>query len=71
MKNKKIKVYIPGRNSRKRAVKHDKRRYKRRNCIEIMFGRLMDRRHVANRCYRCSETFCSAIMLAASVLFWL
>ena len=32
----------PGRKSRKKAVKYDKRRYKRRNRIEIMFGRLKD-----------------------------
>ena len=33
---------IPGRKQRKKAVKYDKRRYKRRNRIEIMFGRLKD-----------------------------
>tara|TARA_B110000208_G_C11621057_1_gene377238 strand:+ start:491 stop:865 length:375 start_codon:yes stop_codon:yes gene_type:complete len=31
---------IPGRKSRKKTVKYDKRRYKRRNRIERMFGRL-------------------------------
>jgi len=40
LKDKGIKVCIPGRKSRKKAVKYDKRRYKRRNRIEIMFGRL-------------------------------
>lgn len=40
---------IPGRKSRNKAVKHDKRRYKRRNRIEIMFGRLKDWRRVATR----------------------
>ena len=42
LKDKGIKVCIPGRKSRKKAVKYDKRRYKRRNRIEIMFGRLKD-----------------------------
>ena len=42
MKDKEIKACIPGRKSRKKAVKYDKRRYKRRNRIEIMFGRLKD-----------------------------
>ena len=60
----------PGRKSRKKAVKYDKRRYKRRNRIEIMFGRLKDWRRVATRYDRCPETFFSAIMLAATVLFW-
>ena len=54
-----------------KPVKHDKRRYKRRNRIEIMFGRLKDWRRVATRYDRCPETFFSAIMLAATVLFWL
>lgn len=35
-----IKPCIPGRKPRNKAVKYDKRRYKRRNRIEIMFGRL-------------------------------
>ena len=33
---------IPGRKIRNKTVKYDKRRYKRRNRIEIMFGRLKD-----------------------------
>jgi len=66
LKNKGIKVCIPGRKSRKKAVKYDKRRYKRRNRIEIMFGRLKDWRRVATRYDRCPETFFSAIMLAAN-----
>ena len=66
-----IKVCIPGRKSRKKAVKYDKRRYKRRNRIEIMFGRLKDWRRVATRYDRCPETFLSAIALAATILFWL
>lgn len=40
---------IPGRKSRNKAAKYDKRRYKRRNRIEIMFGRLKDWRRVATR----------------------
>ena len=40
LKNKGIKACIPGRKSRTKPVKYDKRRYKRRNRIEIMFGRL-------------------------------
>lgn len=71
LKDKGIKVCIPGRKSRKKAVKYDKRRYKRRNRIEIKFGRLKDWRRVATRYDRCPESFFSAIMLAAIVLFWL
>ena len=62
---------IPGRKSRKKTIKYDKRRYKRRNRIEIMFGRLKDWRRVATRYDRCPMVFLSAIALAATVIFWL
>ncbi|WP_367717616.1 IS5 family transposase [Nitratireductor sp. GISD-1A_MAKvit] len=62
---------IPGRKSRNKTVKYDKRRYKRRNRIEIMFGRLKDWRRVATRYDRCPMAFFSAIALAATVIFWL
>ena len=42
LREKGIKPCIPGRKSRNKAVKYDKRRYKRRNRIEIMFGRLKE-----------------------------
>jgi transposase len=62
---------IPGRKSRNEPIKYDKRRYKSRNRIEIMFGRLKDWRRVATRYDRCPTVFLSAIALAATVLFWL
>lgn len=62
---------IPVRNSRDKPVKYDRRRYKRRNRIEIMFGRLKDWRRVATRYDRCPKVFLSATALAATVLFWL
>jgi len=71
LENKGIKPCIPGRKSRTKPVKYDKRRYKRRNRIEIMFGRLKDWRRVATRYDRCPKVFLSAIALAATVLFWL
>ena len=49
LREKGIKPCIPGRKSRTKPVKYDKRRYKRRNRIEIMFGRLKDWRRVATR----------------------
>ena len=62
---------IPGRKSRKKTVKYDKRRYKRRNRIERMFGRLKDWRRISTRYYRSPTAFLSAIALAAAVIFWL
>ena len=66
-----IKPCIPGRKSRDQPIKHDKRRYKRRHRIEMMFGRLKDWRRVATRYDRCPTVFFSAIALAATVIFWL
>jgi transposase len=71
LKNKRIKPCIPGRKSRAKLIKHDKRRYKRRNRIEIMFGRLKDWRRVATRYDRCPKVFLSAVARAATVMFWL
>jgi transposase len=71
LKDKGIRPCIPGRKSRGKTVRYDKRRYRRRNRIEIMFGRLKDWRRVATRYDRCAKTFLSAVALAATVLFWL
>ncbi|MGK7729364.1 IS5 family transposase [Marinovum sp. F03] len=46
LQEKGIRACIPGRKQRNTPVKYDKRRYKRRNRIEIMFGRLKDWRIV-------------------------
>lgn len=47
---------IPGRKTRTDPIRYDKRRYKRRTGIEIMFGRLKDWRRVATRYDRCRPT---------------
>ena len=67
LQDKGIRPCIPGRKARKKPIKYDKRR----NRIEIMFGRLKDWRRVATRYDRCPEVFLSAIALAATVMFWL
>ncbi len=71
LKDKGIRPCIPGRKSRNTAIRYDKRRYRRRNRIERMFGRLKDWRRVATRYDRCPKVFLSAIALAALVIFWL
>ncbi len=53
LQDKGLRACIPGRRQRRKPVKYDKRRYKRRNRIEIMFGRLKDWRRVATRYDRC------------------
>ena len=71
MKDMGIKPCVPGRKSRRRPNKHDKRRYKRRNRTEIMFGHLKDWRRVATRDDRWPKVSLSAIALAATLMFWL
>jgi hypothetical protein len=60
-----------GRKSRGKPINHNKRRYKWRDRIEIMFGRPKDLRRVATRYYGCPKVFLSAVALAATVMFWL
>ena len=57
---------IPGRKSRVKPVKYDRRHYKRRNRIETMFGRLKDWRRVAARYDRCAKTIVFAVAIAAT-----
>ena len=71
LEEKGIRPCIPGRRSRTTPVSYDKRKYRRRNRIEIMFGRLKDWRRVATRYDRCPTAFFSAVCLAATVMFWL
>jgi len=71
LKDKGIRACILGRKQRKKPIRYDKRRYERRNRIEIMFGRLKDWRRVATRYDRCPKVFLSAIALAALVIYWL
>ena len=66
-----IMPYIPGRKSRNKRIRYDKRRDKRRNKIEIMFGRLKDWRRVSTHYDSSPTVFLSAIVLAATVLLWL
>nr|WP_197984762.1 transposase [Sphingomonas sp. CFBP 13714] len=66
-----IQLYIPDRRSRNEPIRYDKCRYRCRNRIETLFGRLMSWRRVANRYGRCPTAFFSTITLAATVIFWL
>ena len=54
-----------------KSIKHDRRRYRRRNRIEIMFGRLKDWRRIASRYDRSPKVSLSSVALAVPVLLWL
>ncbi len=69
LKDRGIHACISGRKQRKATIKYDKRQYKRRNRIEIMFGRFKDWRRVATRYDRCPKVFLSTIALAATVIY--
>jgi len=71
LEDKGIKSCIPDRKSRTTPASYDRRKYRRRNRIEMMFGRLKDWRRVATRYDGCPTVFFSAICLAATVMFWL
>ena len=60
LKDKGIRVCIPGRENRKKKIRFDRRRYKRRSRIEIMFGNW-----IAAPCQ--SD---SAISFVPSLLIW-
>ncbi len=66
LQDKGMRACIPGRKQRKIPFNHGKRRDR----IEIMSGRLRDRRRAATRCGSCPRVFLQAIALAATVTFW-
>ncbi len=61
---------IPPRRCRKKPVHYSKRLYRKGHKIENLFSRLEDWRPIATRYDRCAHIFRSAILLAATVLFW-
>jgi transposase len=57
--------------SRKVPLPYDEALYRQRHRIENTFGRLKDWRRIATRYDRCPHIFFSAILIAATVMFWL
>ena len=62
---------IPPKSNRTEQIPYDKTLYKARHKIENMFGRLKDWRRIHTRYDRCAHAFLSAIVIAATVAFWL
>ena len=62
---------IPSKANRKVPIDHDRTLYRQRHRIENMFGKLKDWRRIHTRYDRCAHTFFSAIVIAATVIFWL
>lgn len=68
-KNKGIRPSILVRRTCGKTLCHDMRRYRRRNRIKVMFGRLQDWRRVATRWDRRGKPFLIAVTLTESTLF--
>ena len=66
-----IEPCIPPRRGRKNPATYCKSTYKRRNVVERMFGTIKDWRRIATRYDRCADTFFAAIVLAATMAFWI
>ncbi|MBV1838709.1 transposase [Acetobacter estunensis] len=72
LEEKEIRPCVQGRKSRGKPVKYDRRKYKRCNRVEIMFGRLKDWRLVATRHDNgCPTTVFSVFHLVAHIVLWL
>lgn len=62
---------IPPKSNRKVQHHYERQLYKQRHKIENVFGRIKDWRRVATRYDRCAHTFMSAILIAATMCYWL
>ena len=71
LKRRHIKPVIPNRSNRRVPHPFDPIRYRRRNVIERMFGRLKDFRRVATRYDKNAHNFMAALCLAALVCYWI
>jgi transposase len=64
-----VEAVIPPRKNRRVQYACDKELYKLRNVIERAFGRMKDWKALSLRTYRCTDTFLSAVCLAATILW--
>ena len=71
LKSRRIQPVIPNRSNRKKPHPFDKVRYKGRNVIERMFGRLKDFRRVATRYDKNADNFMAGLCLAALICYWI
>lgn len=66
-----IRPVIPNKSNRTRPHPFNKKRYKGRNVIERMFGRLKDWRRIATRYDKNANNFLAALCLAALICYWI
>lgn len=63
-------VVIPPNPTRKHPHAYDPLAYKNRNAIERFFCRLKDFRRIHTRYDKRADTFLSAVMIVASIIWW-
>jgi transposase len=68
---KRITPCIPPRKNRKVQHAYDATLYRQRHRIENMFAKLKDWRRIATRYDRSAHTFMAAIVIAATMIFWI
>lgn len=66
-----VKAVIPPNPTRKHPYSYDPTAYRLRNLIERMFCRLKDFRRIATRYDKRADIYLSAILLAATVTWWI
>ena len=66
-----IQPVIPNKKNRKQPHAFDSKRYKDRNTIERMFGRLKDYRRIAMRYDKNADNFMAGLCLAALICYWI
>ncbi len=66
LQKQKIKPVIPTRSNRVKQIPHDKKLYRRRNCVERLVGKLKQFRAVATRYDKLACTFLAAVHLVAA-----
>lgn len=66
-----IAACIPPKKSRVAPDPYDKTLYRQRHRIENAFARLKDWRRIAFRYDRSAHTYLSAVLIAATVIFWI
>ena len=71
LKRRKIRPVIPNKSNRKHPHPFNRKRYKGRNVIERMFGRLKDFRRVATRYDKNAENYLAGLCLAALICYWI
>ena len=71
LKRRRITPVIPNRSNRKMPHAFDAKRYRHRNVIERMFGRLKDFRRIATRYDKNAVNYMAALCLAALICYWI